>query len=150
MSHLEQEPSLGVDAIPGGLRLTLPCSLEAVDAAALAAEAFLAEHAGEAALFGALLVLREALVNAVRHGCKLDPGSTVEARITLDNRQAVLVVSDPGPGHDWRGRLHCLPDTGSTSGRGMCIMDHYARSMHYNETGNILTLRVDLEKGTPS
>ncbi len=45
--------------------------------------------------------LREALSNAVRHGCREDPGKSVDVTVTCDSEPGVLiVVSDPGRGFD--------------------------------------------------
>ena len=45
--------------------------------------------------------LREALANAVRHGCGNDPGKEVEACVACDeSRGMLIVVRDPGPGFD--------------------------------------------------
>ena len=45
--------------------------------------------------------LREALSNAVRHGCREDPGRSVDVTVTCDAEPGVLiVVSDPGRGFD--------------------------------------------------
>ncbi len=45
--------------------------------------------------------LREALANAVRHGCGNDAGKEVEACVACDeSRGMLIVVRDPGPGFD--------------------------------------------------
>src|SRR5574340_1031231 len=45
--------------------------------------------------------LREALSNAIRHGCRLDPSKQVELRVACDPVQGItVVVRDPGPGFD--------------------------------------------------
>jgi serine/threonine-protein kinase RsbW len=45
--------------------------------------------------------LREALANAVRHGCGHDPTKEVEACVACDEARGMLiVVRDPGPGFD--------------------------------------------------
>jgi serine/threonine-protein kinase RsbW len=47
------------------------------------------------------LALREALVNAVVHGCKSDPDKTVQCCVACDETRGLLiVVRDPGPGFD--------------------------------------------------
>jgi anti-sigma regulatory factor (Ser/Thr protein kinase) len=47
--------------------------------------------------------LREALANAIRHGCARDPGKTVQLWVGCDERRGMLiVVRDPGPGFDTR------------------------------------------------
>jgi serine/threonine-protein kinase RsbW len=45
--------------------------------------------------------LREALVNAVVHGCKRDPGKKIQCCVACeDTRGLLIVVRDPGPGFD--------------------------------------------------
>jgi serine/threonine-protein kinase RsbW len=47
------------------------------------------------------VALREALVNAIVHGCKKDPSKTVQLTVCCDeSRGMLLVVRDPGPGFD--------------------------------------------------
>lgn len=146
MSCLEPNAALDVEEMPDGLRVVLRASHDAVDAAAAVAEAFLGRRAENSALFDVVLILREALLNAVVHGCGLDAEKRVDVRITLEGDQAVIVVADPGPGFAWRDRPPCLPGVCGTSGRGLCIMDLYALSMGFNDAGNILTLRVGLQR----
>ncbi len=147
MSGKGKELPLFVEDIPSGLRLILSCSLEAVDLAARVAEDLLRKQTGQAELFGAMLVLREALLNAVKHGCGFDALKTVEARITVEGHQAVFVVTDPGQGFEWKSQKVSPPDSCCTSGRGLCIIHQYVHSMNFNKTGNTLTLRVKLQEG---
>ena len=43
--------------------------------------------------------IHEAVVNAVVHGCKLDPGCSVQVSVVCDKEQGMLVVvRDPGDG----------------------------------------------------
>jgi serine/threonine-protein kinase RsbW len=45
--------------------------------------------------------LREALANAVRHGCERDPGKKIQVCVACDDARGMLVVvRDPGPGFD--------------------------------------------------
>lgn len=45
--------------------------------------------------------LREALANAIRHGCAADPDKTVQVCVACDDARGILiVVRDPGPGFD--------------------------------------------------
>lgn len=45
--------------------------------------------------------LREALANAIRHGCANDPRRSVECTVMCDeSRGMLIVVRDPGPGFD--------------------------------------------------
>lgn len=126
------------------LFMRMAATLENIDqAVSLAREFFL--RAGHAyRLFGAQTALREALLNAVMHGCGADPGLSVTCSLEMDGSTAVMEVSDPGTGFDWRNRPPLSPGTESNSGRGLFIMNHYATVLDYNETGNTLKLRVEL------
>jgi serine/threonine-protein kinase RsbW len=45
--------------------------------------------------------LREALVNAVKHGCRNDPNHSVQLTVCCDeSRGMLIIVRDPGPGFD--------------------------------------------------
>jgi serine/threonine-protein kinase RsbW len=47
------------------------------------------------------LALREALANAVLHGCNADPSKRIECSVTSDEDRGILiVVRDPGKGFD--------------------------------------------------
>ena len=47
------------------------------------------------------VALREALSNAIRHGCGDDPAKTVQLCVACDDQRGMLiVVRDPGPGFD--------------------------------------------------
>src|SRR5438067_4150447 len=45
------------------------------------------------------IALREALANAILHGCKSDPGKTVQCIVACDEEHGMLIiVRDPGVG----------------------------------------------------
>ena len=45
--------------------------------------------------------LREALANAIKHGCQNDPDKTIECCVGCDEQHGMLiVVRDPGQGYD--------------------------------------------------
>jgi len=45
--------------------------------------------------------LREALVNAIKHGCRNDPSKEVQVTVCCDqSRGMLIIVRDPGPGFD--------------------------------------------------
>ena len=47
--------------------------------------------------------VREALANAIRHGCAGDPDKKVQVCVACDEERGMLiVVRDPGPGFDPR------------------------------------------------
>jgi len=128
----------------GRIRLAVPATLGCIDLAVEAAISYLTRRTGRGCFFGVTTTLREALLNAVTHGCRQSPGSFVECSLDIQGQEAVIVVSDPGQGFDWKTKSPCAPGPDSTSGRGLCIMNFYANSVVYNEAGNTLRIRVDL------
>ncbi|MHC1701530.1 MAG: ATP-binding protein [Humidesulfovibrio sp.] len=91
-----------------------------------------------AGCFGLELMAREALGNAVRHGCKSDPSQSISARLSIGPDRVRLCVSDSGPGYDWRNTAICLPDPDSETGRGLCILKNYADTVEFNDAGNMV------------
>lgn len=99
----------------------------------------------EAAGLGALvfdleLLAREALSNAVRHGCAGDAACRVRMRLESLPQAVRLRVDDPGQGFDWRAHDVAAPDPQQESGRGLSILHAYADMVDYNDAGNSLTL----------
>jgi serine/threonine-protein kinase RsbW len=70
--------------------------------------------------------LREALANAIKHGCKNDPAKSVQLTVYCDeSRGMLLVVRDPGSGFD----IDSLPNPVhgenifASHGRGMFLIN---------------------------
>src|SRR5947208_1895900 len=55
------------------------------------------------------IALREALANAILHGCKSDPGKTVQCIVACDEEHGMLIiVRDPGVGFDPSALPECV------------------------------------------
>ncbi len=81
--------------------------------------------------------LREALANAIRHGCGNDPGKVVELCVACDpERGMLIVVRDPGPGFD--------PARIPSPVRGRNVFRHHGRGIYLI---NQLMDEVSFEKG---
>lgn len=101
-------------------------------------------------VFGVRLALEEALVNAIKHGNKMDPTKNVRVRWRLDNEYIRVSVEDEGPGFD----VSQVPDPtddeniDKPGGRGIMLMRAFMSVVEYNETGNRLTIekRKDTEE----
>jgi len=99
---------------------------------------------GEHDLFGIRLALEEALVNAIKHGNRLDPQKVVRiswqttiefVRIEIEDEGEGFVVEEvPDPTADENLERPC--------GRGIHLMRAFMNRIEYNERGN----RVLLEK----
>jgi serine/threonine-protein kinase RsbW len=96
----------------------------------------------EADLFAIKLALEEALVNAVKHGNKLDPAKKVRVHYLISDQRADITIEDQGPGFNPAG----LPDPTADenleccSGRGILLMRAYMTSVVFNPQGNKVTL----------
>ena len=81
--------------------------------------------------------LREALANAIRHGCAGDPERVVECSVMCDEARGMLiVVKDPGPGFD--------PEKVASPLHGENLFSHHGRGIYLI---NQLMDDVRFEKG---
>lgn len=102
------------------------------------------------------LGLQEALVNAAKHGNKLDPSKTVVVQFSATKEGYSWVISDQGSGFatDHFNRCNCdnqvlpeLPPEEAESGRGLCILHQIFDHVHWNHQGTQLRLSKLIKKG---
>ncbi|NEP46619.1 MAG: anti-sigma regulatory factor [Okeania sp. SIO2H7] len=98
------------------------------------------------------LGLQEALVNAAKHGNKLDPSKKVSVRFSTTQDQYCWVVSDQGPGFNPSScdcGFHSLnaynndaysPEADRECGRGLFILERIFDRVEWNAQGTELTL----------
>jgi anti-sigma regulatory factor (Ser/Thr protein kinase) len=91
------------------------------------------------------LLIREALANAIKHGSERDARKEIKFQFTVREDEIVMEVEDSGDGFDWRKARLQEASSDSQSGRGLIIFDSYATHIEYNDKGNILTLRKQIE-----
>jgi serine/threonine-protein kinase RsbW len=95
-------------------------------------------------VFGVRLSLEEALVNAIKHGNRMDPAKVVRIDCRIESDIVRVVIEDQGPGF----RPDAVPDPTAEEnlerpcGRGIMLMRAFMSLIEYNATGN----RVTLEK----
>ena len=95
-------------------------------------------------IFGVRLALEEAIVNAIKHGNRMDPQKNVRIRCRVCEEKVRIVIEDEGTGF----RPDQVPDPTSDEnlekpcGRGIMLMRAFLTLVEYNEVGN----RVILEK----
>ena len=94
--------------------------------------------------FGIHLALEEALVNAIKHGNRLDPNKEVEVDVRISSTRFKISIADEGDGFIPED----VPDPTaqenleSPSGRGIMLMRSFMSTVSFNDVGN----RVDLSK----
>ncbi|MEM6503964.1 MAG: ATP-binding protein [Planctomycetota bacterium] len=100
--------------------------------------------------FAVRLALDEALVNAVKHGNKNDPGKTVQVECSIDDNRIVIQIEDQGPGFvpDELPDPTAEENLGRPNGRGVMLMRAYMTEVDFNDRGNrvILTKHRDCAK----
>jgi serine/threonine-protein kinase RsbW len=89
-------------------------------------------------IFAIHLALEEALINAVKHGNKMDPNKEVKVEYSLSSDKVEISMTDEGNGFD----PEAVPDPrlGSnlykSEGRGLLLMQSYMDVVEYNKRGN--------------
>lgn len=88
--------------------------------------------------------LREALANAIRHGCDRDPGRTVQCAVACDqSRGMIIVVRDPGPGFDPASVPSPLvgQQVFSHHGRGIYLINQLMDEVQFRRRGAEIRMR---------
>ena len=89
------------------------------------------------------LGLHEALVNAVKHGNKLDPTKSIRVRRIITPNWCVWQIQDQGNGLEIKKRNYKLPKkVNSVSGRGLYIINECFDDIRWSSKGNRLQLAL--------
>lgn len=125
------------------LNRRIAATLDAVDELCQELRKVLADVGWIETGFWVELLLREAMINAVLHGCRGDPARRVEASVSLAETGLRLTVQDDGDGFDWRQALRrALPSLEDDSGRGLALMTRLAADIQFNERGNAVAMLI--------
>jgi serine/threonine-protein kinase RsbW len=88
--------------------------------------------------------LREALANAVTHGCKGDPTKDIECSVTDEGERGILiVVRDPGQGFEPAALPSPTDDENllSEHGRGIYLINKLMDEVKYERNGSEIRMR---------
>src|SRR5215212_1762016 len=94
-------------------------------------------HFGEEALFAIKLALEEGLINAIKHGNKLDRRKQVRIQARVTDQEAEIIIEDEGPGFDRTS----VPDPTTEEnlerlhGRGILLMEAYMHIIEWSNRG---------------
>lgn len=91
------------------------------------------------------LGLQEALVNAAKHGNRLDPSKSIAVRYAKTHRDRCWIVSDEGlgfapPTAAWDHWKDPVPCESGECGRGLYILFQVFDRVYWNSTGTQLVL----------
>ena len=87
--------------------------------------------------FAIRIALEEALVNAIKHGNRLDPSKKVHVESRVTPKRAEITIEDEGPGFDRAS----VPDPtleenlDKCSGRGILLMEAYMNRVEWSRGG---------------
>ena len=87
--------------------------------------------------FAIKLALEEGLINAIKHGNRLDPKKKVHIEARLTPEQCEIIIEDEGVGFERTD----VPDPtleenlDKCSGRGILLMEAYMNSVHWSNGG---------------
>jgi serine/threonine-protein kinase RsbW len=101
-------------------------------------------------IFGVHLAVEEALVNAIKHGNRLDESKQVRVCCRLFPDRLWIEVTDEGAGFN----PECVPDCTADenlevpSGRGIMLMRSFMSRVQYNPEGNCVVLEKQRETGS--
>jgi serine/threonine-protein kinase RsbW len=103
-------------------------------------------------LFATRLALEEALVNAIKHGNKLDPKKSVIVEARVSRERVEIEIEDQGPGFE----RSSVPDPTATenlckcSGRGILLIEAYMNKVSWSRGGRrVHLLRLNEESELP-
>jgi serine/threonine-protein kinase RsbW len=128
----------------GGLELYFSATLKNIDQADKETRKYLSLIGKDEHAFEVLLVMREALHNAVERGCALDHRKNVRYALGLKRDNLTMEVEDEGDGFDWRSIMKRVPEPESDHNRGLAIMQRCSDEIKYNEKGNVVVLTINL------
>lgn len=90
--------------------------------------------------------VREALVNAIRHGNRLDPKRRAEVRCFVEDGHLLVVITDEGAGFDAARLPDPTADENLTRdcGRGLLLIRHFMDDVAFANGGREIRLRKRL------
>ena len=97
-------------------------------------------HYTDDSTYGVKLALEEALINAIKHGNRLDPKKRVHVKAIVTPRKVDIVIEDEGPGFDRAN----VPDPTleenleKSSGRGILLIESFMDHVEWSHGGRRL------------
>jgi serine/threonine-protein kinase RsbW len=137
-----------IEHTPNAIRITMSPSFENIDRVDAACAEELERRQLPVNAFAVRILLREAVLNAVTHGCGEGPDGRVMTALVFGDKDVNLVVEDNGPGFIWDNRDAGF-DVMGDGGRGLPLMQIYASEMKFNEAGNRVELSVRYDPSLP-
>lgn len=136
-------PSNRASAAPGAFKMTIASDFaESRDVQKTLLDEIAKRGFNGHAIFAIKLALEEAMINAIKHGNKLNPHKKVHIEASLSPRQAEIIIEDEGPGFE----RSAVPDPTAEenlercSGRGILLIETYMNEVEWTRGGRRLRM----------
>jgi serine/threonine-protein kinase RsbW len=92
--------------------------------------------------FAVRLALEEAMINAIKHGNKLDPHKKVHIETRISPDEAEIIIEDEGTGFERHAVPDptCDPNIEKCSGRGILLIESYMNRVEWSRGGRRLRM----------
>jgi serine/threonine-protein kinase RsbW len=102
--------------------------------------------------FAIKLALEEALINAIKHGNKLDKHKSVRVEWDISPAAAEITIEDEGPGFDRKSVPDPTHDTNleKLTGRGILLIESYMSDVQWSNGGRCVKLIKRNDRRTPA
>ena len=121
-----------------------PAALENVDIVCANIKKLLTGSNSKDILFDVELLAREALVNAITHGSCLDKKKKVTFELRLGCDDIIMEITDAGEGFNWQEEFTKETQLIREDSRGLPIFKYYADEVSYNDKGNKLFMKKQI------
>jgi serine/threonine-protein kinase RsbW len=107
-----------------------------------------ADHWSSPDIFGIHLALEEAVVNAIKHGNKLNLNKHVAISCKISPEKFWINIADEGCGFDPNAVPDCTDEVHihNPNGRGLLLMRCYMSRVEYNACGNAVTMEKERKR----
>jgi serine/threonine-protein kinase RsbW len=93
-------------------------------------------------IFSAKLAIEEALVNAIKHGNRMDRAKKIHISYQVTPERLEVNIADEGPGFDPDDVPDCMAaeNLERPCGRGLLLIRHYMNEVIFHPPGNRVTM----------
>lgn len=91
-----------------------------------------------------MLLLSEAVTNAIKHGNKFDESKSVDVEIVITDSEIISTVTDEGEGFNPEKAKDPLKEENllAASGRGIFLIREFSDSMEYKDKGRVIQFTI--------